>query len=199
MSLRFTLRSNGEIAVREVDAMARRVRDLRPALEDMGEHMVNNSVPATFRAGGRPSAWARSAWTAQKVQQDSGRLLRSVDYRASQGKLEVGTNLTYAGIRQFGGTIKPVRAKFLAVPVPDLPRTMRRPKRWGDRLRLVMNKSKKPIALGVRAGNKGARRTRIVFWLKKEVTQPARPFIVFQDADLLYFGRSIGRFIAEGG
>ena len=44
---------------------------------------------------------------------DTGRLRRSFTYQASDRGFVVGTNVRYAAIHQYGGTIRPKRARYL--------------------------------------------------------------------------------------
>jgi len=44
---------------------------------------------------------------------DTGRLRRSFTYQANDRGFVVGTNVRYAAIHQYGGTIRPKRAKYL--------------------------------------------------------------------------------------
>lgn len=44
---------------------------------------------------------------------DTGRLKNSINYQLYQDYVEIGTNLIYAPLHQFGGTITPKKAKFL--------------------------------------------------------------------------------------
>lgn len=44
---------------------------------------------------------------------DTGRLRRSFTYRADERGFVVGTNVRYAAIHQYGGVIRPKRAKYL--------------------------------------------------------------------------------------
>ena len=52
--IRIQMRSNGEGIVKDLDDVAGRIEDPTPVLEDFGVHMVEESIPATFAAGGRP-------------------------------------------------------------------------------------------------------------------------------------------------
>ncbi len=57
------------------------------------------------------------------LQRRSGNLARSINSRVEQVDKEmkgyVGTNMVYGPPQEFGATIKPVRAKFLAIPRPE--------------------------------------------------------------------------------
>lgn len=196
--LGFRLEHNGEVVVRQIEDVAVRIRDPRPVLEDFGEHMVETSIPETFRQGGRPERWAESKWSADRTQMDTGRLLRSVQHEVSARALRIGTNLKYAQQRHFGGTIEPKSAKAIPVPMPDVPRSMRRPRRWGDRLFFLESKKGDKDTVGLLA-SKGRRGQAIVrFVLRRRVTQPARPFLVVQDDDWALFSRRLAQYAFTG-
>ncbi|AZF88285.1 putative tail completion protein [Meiothermus phage MMP17] len=60
--------------------------------------------------------WPRSLRAALEGGQtlsDTGRLRRGFTYRANAGGFVVGTNVRYAAIHQYGGIIRPKRAKYL--------------------------------------------------------------------------------------
>lgn len=67
--------------------------------------------------GGPKMARGRGSSTSATLAPVSGKLLASVGYRVSvtgdRIKAEVGTNLKYARIHEYGGIIKPVKGKFL--------------------------------------------------------------------------------------
>lgn len=195
--MRLQLRSNGEVVVRSLDGLAGRLRDASELLEDMGEHMVNTSVPETFRQGGRPERWPKSKWqTGERSQMDTTRLAQSVKHEVSGGKiLRVGSNLAYARQRQLGGTIKAKNARALAIPLPGMPSSMRRPRRWGDRLFYMESESGNPDTVGILASKDGKGTITPRFVLRRQVVQPARPFIVFTDDDIAYFSRSVARAV----
>ncbi|MEO2069419.1 MAG: HK97 gp10 family phage protein [Desulfurobacteriaceae bacterium] len=48
---------------------------------------------------------------------DTGTLRRSIQIEYGEGWAVVGTNLEYAPAHEFGATIKPFKAKYLAIPV----------------------------------------------------------------------------------
>lgn len=200
--LSFRFKQNGEVAVRQVEELGARIKDASTVLADFGEHMLNTSIPKTFEVGGRPEKWPKSEWAAgRNLQRESGRLMRSVQYRPTTRKLEVGTNLKYALQRHYGGELVPTKAKALAVPLPGVPRSMRRPRRWGDRLHYLPSKSGDPDTTGVLAVARGRGKKkswRAVFVLRKKVTQPARPFMLFQDDDFAYVSRRMVEYVSTG-
>lgn len=198
MALRFVWKSNGEVVVDQVEALGLRVRRAREVLEDFGEHMLNTSLPENFARGGRPTRWAGSPWAqGRNVQSESGRLLRSIQAHAGATKLVLGTNLAYAAQRQFGGELVPTKSRALAVPMPGVPRSMRRPRRWGDRLRFIPSKGGGDT-VGVLAAQEGRgkrKRWRAKFVLRTRVEQTARPFLLFQDEDVAYVSKRLVAFV----
>ena len=174
---------NGELVVRELQQLAGRLADVRPALDQFGEHMLNVSVPQNFREGGRPDKWDRSPWALREPQKDTGRLMRSVRYETTRGRFRIGSNHKAARLRQEGGVIRPRKADALVIPLPDVPRNMRRPRRWGKRL--FMLRSKTGSSLGVLATRDGDG-VKAQFVLRRQVEQKARPFILFHDEDIRF-------------
>jgi len=198
MSLRFEMRGNGDVVVHQVDELAKRIENVRPVLEDFGEHMENSSIPETFRQEGRPKRWKRGPWSSRRQQQESTRLIQSVKHEVSGDRLRVGTNLRYAAQRHFGGELKPKKAKALAIPLPGVARSMRRPRRWGDRLFFMKSVKGKADTVGILATTD--RRGEVVprFVLRRKVTQPARPFIVAVDEDMVYLSRRLVEYATTG-
>lgn len=175
--------TNGDLVIRELEQLAERLADPRPALERFGEHMLDTSIPKNFAQGGRPERWSRSPWATREPQKDTGRLMRSARYRVlAGGRIRVGSNLRQAALRQDGGEIRPKRAKALVIPLPDVIKSMRRPRAWGRRLFLL--RSNKPDTLGVLATADSAGNIAPRFVLRTRVKQPARPWIVFHNEDL---------------
>lgn len=68
---------------------------------------------------GRKQVQANTAGKAGSPLRDKGLLQRSITAKASTDGVIVGTNLRQARIHQFGGTIRPKKAKVLAFPGPD--------------------------------------------------------------------------------
>lgn len=98
--------------------------DLTAVMEDIGQQLVT-SVLMRFETGRGPGGapWAPSARAQAEGGQtlvDTGRLRQSVTYLASAREVEVGTNVIYAAIHQFGGTIRAKTARGLAFTLPWL-------------------------------------------------------------------------------
>lgn len=154
----------GEQTLASLGELGRRVADLRPVLEDFAGYMVG-SVQRNFDAQGRPNRWAplkgaslygwltsrRTWWTktgnlskkgrealaGRLILTDTGRLRRSIHFRAINQGVEGCTNVKYAAIHQLGGTTKahmiyPRRKKALAWPAAEHP--VRRVSHPGSRI-----------------------------------------------------------------
>lgn len=84
--------------------------DAEPLLDEIGASLVT-STQIRFERGQGPDGkpWKPSARGGQTLV-DTGRLLGSVTHRVSGRQVEVGTNVLYGAIHQFGGTIRPKAA-----------------------------------------------------------------------------------------
>ena len=100
-----------------IDGMLALGKDLTPTMDEIGSYM-ENSTKARFQSGVGPDgqAWKISA----RAEAEGGQTLvhkthlrDSIQYIASADEVEIGTNLIYAAIHQFGGVIRPKNAKKL--------------------------------------------------------------------------------------
>lgn len=96
--------------------------DLEPVLFAMGVYLEGATTDRFDRETGpddkkwEPSLRARQG--SGKTLTDTTQLKSSITSRASSRSVEVGTNKIYAGIHQFGGTIRAKNAEFLAFGLP---------------------------------------------------------------------------------
>lgn len=98
---------------RAIAGLSRLARDPAPALEQVGE-ALHFSTTERQRAGRAPdgSAWPalNPAYRAEKsgneMLRESGRLMGSLSRQVRGRQLRFGTNVVYAAIHQFGGTIR---------------------------------------------------------------------------------------------
>lgn len=110
---------------------------------------------------------------------DTGRLQGSIG--AGPGHVEryqgdrvvVGTNLGYAAIHQYGGTIVPRRGKFLAIPATVEAQRASSPLRFGGKLSPRIGPRGGVLLSGVAGGKGGV----VQFYLAKMVRVAARPFV----------------------
>lgn len=84
---------------------------------------------------------------------------------ATRAAVDVGTNLEYGPIHEFGGTIKAKSAKYLAIPVGSYTGS---PRKYGD---LRVSKTAKGNLILVDASK------RVQYVLKASVEIPARPYL----------------------
>jgi phage gpG-like protein len=153
-----------------------RAQHLKPALTEFAVYQVG-SFQKNFEEGGRP-AWTPSQRVVKHGGQTlikSGRLQRSVtDPEVNDTGIVFGSNLPYARIMQFGGTIerKPQTLLFR--------RTASGANRFASR-KYAMNR---------KAGSIGYARTGGF-----TITEIARPYIVFQPEDIAMAAQIIGSFL----
>lgn len=96
----------------------------------------------------------------------SAKLVNSIGYVVQGEHILVGTNIIYGKIHHTGGIIRPVRAKYLAIPLTK-EAAVRKPREWADTW----------IAKGciMHTGSDG--KPEALYALKKQVTIPARPYM----------------------
>ncbi len=103
--------------------LAQLMSDLTPAMDDIGAQIVGNTQ-RRFETGKGPggAAWKPSLRAIEQGGQtlrDSGRLMASLTHVAGANSVTIGTNVVYAGIHQFGGTIRAKTAKGLRFKGPN--------------------------------------------------------------------------------
>ena len=190
-------RSNTTAVVSSVAAMRERARNPGPMLEALGDHMVNASIPQTFAAQGRPTTWAKNQRGGQ-TGSNTARLRRSLAFEVNAGRLKVGTNVRYGAQFHFGGLIKAKPGKALAIPLDG---RKGRPRAYAG---LVWHPGakddpKKKGLLGKLRKRRGGKvEFTAYFALRTEVTQPARPFLVWHPEDIEFGQRTLIRYVTTG-
>lgn len=138
-----------------------------------GQHSPDGSPWRPLR-GSRPRGGDR-------ILRDRGLLMGSITGRG-QGHIEeltsasliFGTNLSYAATHQYGATIRPVRAKMLAMPLTPAAFRAGSPRQFGRDL-FVWRSGPGNLFL---AESKGKRAKLVLHYrLLPSVTIPARPFL----------------------
>lgn len=112
-----------DAALASLRAAAAQADDPRGLWDNVGA-VLAASTQARFERGEAPdgSAWPASIRATLQGGQtliDSARLMQSITWNADAGGVDVGTNVLYAAIHQFGGTIKPVTQRALRFRVGD--------------------------------------------------------------------------------
>jgi len=182
-------------------------QDLKPLLINLGA-LAMREFDKNFRAQGRPK-WQdlhpktlyrrKKSGRGGRILRDTGRLQQSLSqgkpgnvYRLEPRSLTIGSNVKYAAIHQFGGTVK-------LRPRSDMaPRTFAR---VGNRL-LFRGKDGK-----VRVGSKldgtpirkkfaAAASVRMTF-KERTIRIPARPYLVIPPEALNLFQRAVQQWIKE--
>ena len=122
---RISLDIDDRAANAAIRRLVRRLKNPRPALDEIGAHLVRTTIDRFEREtgpGNRP--WTKSARARSEGGQtltDSARLRQSITHNVLADGVEVGTNVVYAAIHQLGGrtpprTIRPRRKKALLIP-----------------------------------------------------------------------------------
>lgn len=101
----------------EVERRLERIQNRRPLLDEIGQSLVSD-YQLGFRQSVSPDG---SRWLPLKIRKgqplrDTGRLRNSIEYDADDDQVEVGTNIKYAKIHQFGGEVKPKKGQYLKFP-----------------------------------------------------------------------------------
>lgn len=186
-----------------------RLQDARPVLRAVGMQLMR-SVDLQFRAEGARfgAKWKPSRRALKQRGQtlhDTGRLSESIVsggvgagsiYRLSESSLEIGSNLAYAAIHQFGGTIRQ------AARSDRLPRTFAR---LGHRL--VFQGRDGKVTVGHKLDGTPIKRklptvasTRLTFNKERTIQMPARPYLPEEltEEDRSIIQRELERYLNGG-
>jgi phage virion morphogenesis protein len=161
-----------------------RMQSTQPAMKIVGE-ILRTSVVRNFEVGGRPEKWQplskayirRRKKGAASILRLTGRLMNSINARATDDSAIVGTNVEYARIHQLGGEIKRV-TKAGAMPVNKAGKFMSRK---------AASRRKTAVAVRFHGGGKSY-----------VITMPARPYLVVQEEDRVEMLRAVKEYITTG-
>lgn len=115
---RTTLEIHDQAVQAALKRLQERTRNLQPILAAIGSDLKAR-IQEGFDTSTAPdgSAWEKPKHRAGKPLLDTGRLRNSIQAKADAQSVTVGTNVIYAAIQQFGGTIKPKDKKALSFMV----------------------------------------------------------------------------------
>lgn len=154
--------------------------DLTPVMQDIGAGMVSRIEIDRFEQGRGPGGvpWRpsqRAVSEGRKTLIDRGRLRDSVTFNATPRSVEVGTNVEYSAIHQFGGEIN-IGASRREVAFRRVKGTNAAGETFSRSLFARMKDGEK---------GKAHKRvtTRAVDFPARSLSMPARPFLGFDDAD----------------
>ena len=120
----FQITVNDQDLVKKLEVLDRQVSNTRPFFEELGE-IIKTSVVRNFEVGGRYRAvgdwhggelkWQEtSVVTGRRTLVDQSLLMGSINWRAGFAEVEIGSNLPYSAIHNFGG--KAGRNKSVDIP-----------------------------------------------------------------------------------
>jgi len=142
---------------------------LRRKLAQVADAVAGDALRRALLAGALPIQNAAKI----KAPKRTRTLSRSIHSEATirskwDAQVAIGTNLEYAAIQEFGGTIVPRKAKFLAIPLTDEARQYTGPRQFPRPLKPRIKGGK-----GVLLDDAGIAQ----FALVKRVTLRARPYL----------------------
>lgn len=105
------------------ERLSKVVSDLQPTNDAIGAYIVASTQRRFERqAGPDGTAWKpsqRAIAQSGQTLRDTGRLFKSIAHRATSDLVEVGSNLIYAGVHQFGATIHAKKGPNLKFKIGD--------------------------------------------------------------------------------
>ena len=103
--------------------LAARLGNTTPVMREIGGYVETVTVlrfdTETGPGGRKWPQSLRARLTGGQTLTDSARLRQSITHRAGPDHAEIGTNVVYAAIHQFGGTIRAKSARALVFTLPD--------------------------------------------------------------------------------
>lgn len=180
------IKVNDRLVKQNLADLLGRMRNKRPGLKIIGQ-IIRTSVVRNFEKGGRPQKWKplKKATLAQKKGNKilinkgfDGGLLGSINVKATESSVSVGTNKKYAAIHQIGGTIKhPAHERIIHF------KTFKAGPRKGKTLFSKANKASHGMKTAVGAYN---------------IKIPARPYLLVQDEDWPEMRAALNDFLLRG-
>ena len=107
MSAPFTIEIEDRTLNRRMRELTRRLGDITPVLNEIGDSVASD-VRLSFVSGRSPygEPWPPLRFRSGQPLRDTGRLMNSITYRVGKNHVEIGTNVCYAPVHQYGATIK---------------------------------------------------------------------------------------------
>jgi len=155
------------------------------------ERLVKKRIQAGPNPALAPLTVATRRKNSSKPLNNSGRLLNSIRSTVTEKTVEVGSDLLYARIHEYGGTIK-AKKQFLWIPANQ--EVARYAETYGVKATIDYLKKKYKFWVGKKAAfiqtGKSAKSTKIAFILKKSVTIPKRSYLRPQKDDEWVFSHA---------
>ena len=183
--------------------------DPRPLLERVGAYGASSSQRRIAGGMDPENAPLTRAWKkgSDTTLRDTGKLQGSITHRATRRAAAWGTNEIQARLLHEGGTVRPRKAKKLAIPAGwKVRRLMRRygetpgscieaMRSSGDYAVWTSRSGKAVLAKRKTAAGKAP--VFVLFILKDSVTVPARPFLRLDDGDRAEIDRIAKRYLTD--
>jgi phage virion morphogenesis protein len=123
MSVEFRLETSGALAIeRALAGLVMRFDDIEPLMSGIGVYLEGATIERfdtqSAPDGSRWSPSLRARTEGGKTLTDTSQLRSSITSEADSNSVAVGTNKIYAGIHQFGGTIRAKSAAGLRFQLP---------------------------------------------------------------------------------
>lgn len=169
---------------------------LPPALAKVLGQIAVSDIRTRFQTGTAPDG---AKWRPLKHPRptggnqpllDTGVLRASIHAVPDPAGVTVQTTHPAAPLHQFGGVVRPRRAKMLAIPLTKEARRSGGPRRFGKKLALRPTRKPRVYLLVAEARGKVTAH----FVLVRSVTVPARPFMGLSAAGLETAARAIAEF-----
>ena len=138
-------------------------------LKDLGELAMAKNLVSAAQAGALLIVNAAK----NKAPKKTRTLARSLHHEVEKAtknyvELNIGTNLEYAAMQEFGGTVVPKKAKFLAIPANSGAEAVGSPLNYPGKLRAIITGFS-----GVMVDEAGT----VQYVLTKSATIPAHPYL----------------------
>ncbi len=144
--------------------------DLKKALEALGEAATGKMLAQAALAGALPIQNAAKEKSPKRTRTLSRSIHTEVEKEGETlAEVVVGTDVEYAAIQEFGGTITPKNTKYLAIPLTSAAERYGSPRNYP--VRLI------PVIRGGEGVLIDVVDYEAVYALKKSVTIPARPYL----------------------
>jgi phage virion morphogenesis protein len=122
--------SNADAIARAFERAGERSEDTQPLMETIGALVLSQTQERFLEeAGPDGEKWPvslRVKFGGGNTLRDSQRLFQSLTYQADADSAEIGTNLIYAAVHQFGAVIRAKNAKALRFHIPGVDGLMSR-------------------------------------------------------------------------
>ena len=131
----------------------------------------------------KPRRWGRGG-----LLNDTGKLIDSIEAKPEDlTTLAIGSDEKQAGLQQYGGTIRPVNATFLAIPLTEEAARAESPRNFpGELVACISQSGRGGVLVPVEGGEP------VYALTKGPVTIPARPFLGFSEESVEVVMNAVG-------